>query len=69
MRHRIGYGEDPFCGEHSADLRKERQLWHIGQRLDIHCKIDTRVAEWELEGMPMEMSYHGVAVPAVPDRR
>ena len=69
MRHRIGYGEDPFCGEHPANLREERQLWHIGQRLDIHCKIDTRVAEWELEGMPMEMSYHGVAVPAVPDRR
>jgi hypothetical protein len=69
MRHRISYGKDTICGEHAADFRKERQFWHIGQRLDIDSEIDARRGKRELEGMPLQMRDRGVAVPAVPNRR
>src|SRR6202008_3035605 len=69
MRHRIGYGKDAIGGENAGDFRKERQFWQIGQRLDVDREIDARVAEWELEGMPLQMDDRGTAVRAVPKRR
>jgi hypothetical protein len=69
MRHRISDGKDAICGENAADFRKERQFWHIGQRLDIDREIDACLGERQLEGMPLQMSDRGVAVPAVPNRR
>ena len=69
MRHRISYGKDTISGEDAADFRKERQFWYIGQRLDIDSEIDACLGERELEGIPLQMSDRGVAVPAVPNRR
>ena len=51
------------------NFRKERQFWHIGQRLHIDREIDARLGKLELEGVPLEMSDSGVAVPAVPNCR
>ncbi len=69
MRHRIGYGKNTIFREDAADFRKESQFWYIGQRLDIDCEIDARLGERELEGIRLQMSDRGVAVPAVSNRR
>jgi hypothetical protein len=62
-------GKDTIFGENAADFRKERQFWHIDQCLDIDREIDGLRGEWELEGMPLQMSDLGVVVSAVPKRR
>ena len=69
MRHRISYGKDTISGENAADFREERQFWYIGQRLDIHREIDACLGERELEGIPLQISDRGGALPAMPKRR